>query len=52
MIPGMYEGVSAAKHAARHSSTQHRTVPHRTAGHGTARRGVAEVALRCAPELS
>ena len=38
----MYELVSTAQHAARHSIAQHHTAPHRgqgTAPHGTARHG-------------
>ena len=42
----MYEKVSTAQHAARHS-TAHSTAPHGRARHGTARRCSAELALRC-----
>ena len=54
----MYEVVSTAQHAARHTTAQHRTVPHararphHTAEHGTARRCSAELVLQCAAELS
>ena len=54
MVPGMHETSRYSKHA---STAQHRTVPHRrarhlTAPHGTAQRYVAELAVRCAAELS
>ena len=48
MIPGMYEIISTAKHAARHSTAQHGIVPRRMEGHSDAR---YLTALRCWAEL-